>query len=83
MPPAAAARSALRDTSHVVLLAVAHWAAAWIGRGLLEPGAALLQKPFDSDTIVRIVHERLESASLPPMPPTHSPPPARDSQDHA
>ena len=83
MPPAAAARSALRDTSHVVLLAVAYWAAAWIGRGLLEPGAAFLQRPFDPDTIVRIVRERLESASLPPMSPTHSPPPARDSQDHA
>ena len=31
MPPAAAARSALRDTTHVVLLAVAYWATAWIG----------------------------------------------------
>jgi hypothetical protein len=52
---------------------------------LLEPGAVFLQKPFDPDAILRIVRERLDSASLPPMLPTPTPSPlaARDSQDHA
>jgi PAS domain S-box-containing protein len=54
-----------------------------VRRGLLEPGAAFLQKPFDPDTIVRSVRERLDSASLPAMPPAGKPPSAHDSRDHA
>ncbi|HEU4953042.1 MAG TPA: response regulator, partial [Gemmatimonadales bacterium] len=50
-----------------------------VRRGLLEPGAVFLQKPFDPDTIVRIVRERLDSASLTAMPPTPSPPAMHDS----
>jgi CheY-like chemotaxis protein len=54
-----------------------------VRRGLLEPGTAFVQKPFGPDTIVRSVRERLDAASLPSMPPTGKPSPARDSQDHA
>jgi CheY-like chemotaxis protein len=35
------------------------------GRGLLEPGAAFLQKPFTTDTLVRAVRDRLEVATRP------------------
>jgi PAS domain S-box-containing protein len=35
-----------------------------VRRGLLHPEAAFIQKPFGPDVIVRIVHERLEAASL-------------------
>jgi PAS domain S-box-containing protein len=35
-----------------------------VRRGLLHPEAAFIQKPFGPDTIVRIVRERLERASL-------------------
>jgi PAS domain S-box-containing protein len=35
------------------------------GRGLLEPGAAFLQKPFTTDGLVRAVRERLEVATRP------------------
>jgi two-component system, cell cycle sensor histidine kinase and response regulator CckA len=35
-----------------------------VRRGLLEPGTAFVQKPFDPDTIVRSVRERLDAASL-------------------
>jgi len=31
-------------------------------RGLLEPGAAFLQKPFDSDALARRVREVLDEA---------------------
>jgi PAS domain S-box-containing protein len=34
-------------------------------RGLLEPGAAFIQKPFTSDALVRAVRERLEVATRP------------------
>jgi PAS domain S-box-containing protein len=54
-----------------------------VRRGLLEPGAAFVQKPFDPDTIVRSVRERLDSASLPATPPAGKPPSAHDSRDHA
>ena len=35
-----------------------------VRRGLLDPEAAFIQKPFGPDAIVRIVRERLEGASL-------------------
>ena len=35
-----------------------------VRRGLLEPGAAFVQKPFTPDGIVRSVRERLDAASL-------------------
>jgi CheY-like chemotaxis protein len=35
-----------------------------VRRGLLDPEAAFIQKPFAPDAIVRIVRERLEAASL-------------------
>jgi len=54
-----------------------------VRRGLLEPGAAFVQKPFTPDTILRVVRERLESASLPAMPPPGSPPAALDSREPA
>ena len=54
-----------------------------VRRGLLEPGTAFVQKPFDPGTIVRSVRERLDAASLPSMPPTGKPSAARDSRDHA
>jgi CheY-like chemotaxis protein len=34
-------------------------------RGLLEPGAAFIQKPFTTDALVRAVRERLEAANRP------------------
>ena len=52
-----------------------------VRRGLLQPGAVFLQKPFDPDTIIRIVRERLDSASLPAMPPTPPQPAVLDPQD--
>ena len=39
-----------------------------VRRGLLDPGAAFVQKPFGPDTILRLVRERMEGASLPPRP---------------
>jgi PAS domain S-box-containing protein len=54
-----------------------------VRRGLLEPGAAFVQKPFAPDTILRVVRERLESASLTAMPPPDSPPAALDSREPA
>jgi PAS domain S-box-containing protein len=35
-----------------------------VRRGLLEPGAAFVQKPFTPEAIARIVRERLKAASL-------------------
>jgi hypothetical protein len=35
-----------------------------VRRGLLDPEAAFIQKPFAPDAIVRIVRERLQAASL-------------------
>jgi CheY-like chemotaxis protein len=35
------------------------------GRGLLQPGAAFLQKPFTTDALVRAVREQLEVATRP------------------
>src|SRR5215210_5219880 len=55
---------------------------AWPAAGLavaVEPGAVFIQKPFAPDTIVRVVRERLQSASLPAKPPPGSPPAALDS----
>jgi two-component system, cell cycle sensor histidine kinase and response regulator CckA len=54
-----------------------------VRRGLLEPGTAFVQKPFDPDAIVRLVRERLDSARLPAKPPSSSPSAALDSRDHA
>jgi PAS domain S-box-containing protein len=54
-----------------------------VRRGLLEPGTAFVQKPFDPDTIVRSVRERLDAASLPSMLPTGKPSARHDSRDHA
>jgi two-component system, cell cycle sensor histidine kinase and response regulator CckA len=54
-----------------------------VRRGLLQPGAAFIQKPFSPDAIIRVVRERLESASLPAMPPPGSLPAAFDSQESA
>ncbi|HEY7613512.1 MAG TPA: MASE1 domain-containing protein [Gemmatimonadales bacterium] len=51
-------------------------------RGLLDPGAAFVQKPFGPDTILQVVRERLESASLPAKPSPGSPP-AHDSREPA
>jgi PAS domain S-box-containing protein len=38
-----------------------------VRRGLLDPAAAFIQKPFGPEDIVRIVRERMEGASLPPV----------------
>jgi two-component system cell cycle sensor histidine kinase/response regulator CckA len=47
-----------------------------VRRGLIEPGAAFVQKPFAPETIARAVRERLEAASLPATPrPTSGPGP--------
>jgi PAS domain S-box-containing protein len=54
-----------------------------VRRGLLEPGAAFVQKPFAPDTILRIVRERLDLASLPPMAPAAPLPAALDSREPA
>ena len=54
-----------------------------VRRGLLEPGAAFVQKPFGPDAIVRIVREGLDSASLRPIAPPGSPPAAHDSREQA
>ena len=54
-----------------------------VRRGLLDPGAAFVQKPFTPDTIVRIVRERLDAASLPETPPPASRPAAHDSREPA
>jgi PAS domain S-box-containing protein len=54
-----------------------------VRRGLLQPGAAFIQKPFSPDAIIRVVRERLDSASLPAMPPKGSLPAAFDSQEPA
>jgi FixJ family two-component response regulator len=47
-------------------------------RGLLEPGAAFVQKPFAPDAIARLVRQGLEAASLPAATP---PPPGAGSSD--
>jgi PAS domain S-box-containing protein len=39
-----------------------------VHRGLLDPGAAFVQKPFGPETILRLVRERMEGASLPSRP---------------
>ncbi|HEU4474893.1 MAG TPA: ATP-binding protein, partial [Gemmatimonadales bacterium] len=39
-----------------------------VRRGLLDPGAAFVQKPFGPETILRLVRERMEGASLPSRP---------------
>jgi CheY-like chemotaxis protein len=39
-----------------------------VRRGLLDPEAAFVQKPFAPETILRLVRERLEGASLPTTP---------------
>jgi PAS domain S-box-containing protein len=47
-------------------------------RGLLDPGAAFVQKPFAPDAIARLVRQGLEAASLPAATP---PPPGAGSSD--
>jgi len=59
------------------------WPAATCGRGLLDPDAAFIQKPFGPEVIVRIVRERLEGASLPPTAPPRSSAAALDPQEPA
>jgi CheY-like chemotaxis protein len=39
-----------------------------VRRGLLDPAAAFVQKPFGPETILRLVRERMEGASLPSRP---------------
>ena len=45
-----------------------------VRRGLLDPAATFIQKPFGPETIVRIVREQVDGASLPSTP--SQPPPA-------
>jgi PAS domain S-box-containing protein len=54
-----------------------------VRRGLLEPGAVLVQKPFTPDAIVRVVRERLDAASLRSMPPPATGPAALDPREPA
>jgi PAS domain S-box-containing protein len=54
-----------------------------VRRGLLDPDAAFIQKPFGPEVIVRIVRERLEGASLPPTAPPRSSAAALDPQEPA
>ena len=44
-----------------------------VRRGLLDPAAAFIQKPFGPDAIVRIVRERVEAATLPSKPDSREP----------
>jgi hypothetical protein len=53
-----------------------------VRRGLLDPDAAFIQKPFGPEVIVRIVRERLERASLPSTAPPR-PPAGLDPQESA
>jgi PAS domain S-box-containing protein len=53
-----------------------------VRRGLLDPGAAFIQKPFGPAAIVRIVRERLEVASLHSTP-SPRPPTTLDPQEPA
>jgi hypothetical protein len=52
-------------------------------RGLLHPGAVFVQKPFAPDSIVRIVRERLDAASLRGTQPPAAPPAVLDSSEPA
>jgi two-component system, cell cycle sensor histidine kinase and response regulator CckA len=52
-----------------------------VRRGLLEPNAAFIQKPFGPEAIVRIVRERLEGATLPSTLPPRPPGAALDQQE--
>jgi PAS domain S-box-containing protein len=52
-------------------------------RGLLQPGAVFVQKPFAPDSIVRIVRERLDAASLRGTQPPAAPPAVLDSSEPA
>lgn len=54
-----------------------------VRRGLIEPGAAFVQKPFTPETIARAVRERLEAASLRATPPPTSGPGPLDPRDSA
>jgi PAS domain S-box-containing protein len=54
-----------------------------VRRGLIEPGAAFVQKPFAPETIARAVRERLEAASLRATPPPTSGPGPLDSREPA
>ena len=44
-----------------------------VRRGLLDPAAAFIQKPFGPEAIVRIVRERVEAATLPSKPDSREP----------
>jgi PAS domain S-box-containing protein len=44
-----------------------------VRRGLLDPAAAFIQKPFGPDAIVRIVRERVQAATLPSKPDSRKP----------
>jgi FixJ family two-component response regulator len=47
-----------------------------VRRGLLDPAAAFIQKPFGPEAILRVVRERVDGASLrstPAPPPSAAP----------
>jgi PAS domain S-box-containing protein len=52
-----------------------------VRRGLLDPTAAFIQKPFGPEAILRMVRERVEGTSLPSTPPSPSWATAVDPQD--
>ena len=54
-----------------------------VRRGLLDPEAAFIQKPFGPEAIVRVVRERLEAARLPSKAPPGPPAAALDSPEPA
>jgi CheY-like chemotaxis protein len=78
-----AARVAERWPDVPVLFTSGYTDGEIVRRGLLDPGAAFVQKPFAPDTIVRIVRERLDSASLPSMPRPVTRPGTLDSREPA